>query len=106
MTHPESLVRVVRYIDKRKREKFTGGIKISFDSGLLNSFSERGVIDERMLPVKQDFDLAERIKEVWQSDLSGSFFLALEDGALKGFSFVRTWNGAVAIKRLLDGCQP
>jgi hypothetical protein len=106
MQHTESFARVVRYIDKRKREKFSGAIKISFDSGLLNSFSERGIVEERMVAVKEGFDIVERIKDVWLSDLSGSVFLALEDGVLKGFSFVRTWNGSMAIKRLLDGCQP
>ncbi|WP_461246349.1 hypothetical protein [Treponema sp. R6D11] len=91
--------------DKKRNEKFTGGIKIGFDSGRPVNCSEYSDPKDLPPPVPKGFSVREQIKKACASDYYGSHTYILSDGEITHASTVRTWSGQ-GIHTLLDELSP
>jgi len=79
--------------DKKKQEKFTGGIKLGFDSGRPVNCSEYSDPKDLPPPVPEGFSIREQIKNACASDYYGSHTYIFNDGEITHASTVRTWAG-------------
>jgi hypothetical protein len=87
--------------DKKRREKFTGGIKLGFEQGRLVNCVEYSD-PERMPPLlPDDFSLRECFRMACSSGFYGSLLFFFKNGTIRNASSVRTWTGP-GIQSLLE----
>jgi hypothetical protein len=88
-------------LDRKRREKFTGGIKLGFDQGRPVNCSEYSDPKDLPPPISQGFSVREQIKKACASDYYGSHTYIFNNGEITHVSTVQTWAGR-SIQVLLE----
>jgi hypothetical protein len=88
--------------DGKRREGFTGGIKIGFEQGRPVNCSEYSNPEQDPPPVPKGFNPEDRIKKACTDGYYGSLLFIFKDGEITHFSYVRTWAGK-GIEELFSG---
>jgi hypothetical protein len=93
---------VISFLEVKKKEMFTGNIKISIEKGNLTYISESSIPEFSAMEVDGSFDLALNIKKACQKGYYGSLHIRFDNGKLTNYSYIQSWQGPVMDKMLTD----
>jgi hypothetical protein len=93
--------KILTYLDNKKRECFTGGVKIGFEHGRPSGISENLKPDpETNLLIKNDFNIVEQINLACTGDFFGTLIFVYDCGEVTHFNRIKTIQGTVLSKML------
>jgi hypothetical protein len=101
----ESADFILGLFEKKRRENFTGGVKLGFEQGRLVNCSEYSNPEQSPPPVPEGYNLKEKIVKACNTSYYGSLLFILQEGKITHFSYVQTWAGR-GVEGLLGAKMP
>jgi hypothetical protein len=98
----EPVKSIIKYLDGKAKEGFSGGVKMGFEDGRPASFVESTHPDLEVPKIPFDFNLVENIQKACKGKFYGTLFLVYDEGKITHFYYNRTWQGRVLEGMLLD----
>jgi hypothetical protein len=101
----EHIGKIRAFLDEKKHDKFTGGIKLVLNEGNPVHLSISDAPDFSIPPVDEVFDLDQKLAVVTDPGFSGSLFLMMERGDITKCGFHQTIQGR-QLAEFLGGRRP
>ena len=89
----EHIGKIKAFLDDKKAEMFTGGIKMNFEEGKPATLWISDVPNFEEKPVKESFDLDKELRRATSSAFSGNLFFLFVDGRIEHFYTIETKQG-------------
>jgi hypothetical protein len=96
----ETIRNILSYLSSKELEGFTGGVKMGFENGKPQSFSETFCPDKEIIAVDALFDLESFIRDACKPGFHGTLYIVYKSGILTHYNRVRTMQGQV-LERVL-----
>ena len=98
--------RIIAYLLNKQMAEFTGGVKMGFEAGRPNGFTENLAPDESIPQVETYFNTDEKIKLACNPEFYGTLFFIFKNGLITHFNLIRTYQGRLLEKMLQIPSNP
>ena len=96
--------KIKAYLEECRLQKYSGGIKMSFEEGMPKTFWCSDVPDFKDKSIEEGFDLEKVLKKATSITFSGSLFFILENGEIEHHYHMETIQGGKLLERL-NNCR-
>ena len=97
----ETIRNILSYLSSKELEGFTGGVKMGFENGNPQSFSETFCPDKEIIAADALFNLESFIGDACKHGFFGTLYIVYKNGILTHYNRVRTMQGQV-LERVLS----